>query len=425
MLHLAMAVGLVAGLVFGLLAGALDATVLLAVVDAVEPLGRLFINAIRMVVVPLVVLTIFVGVARLGSPRRIGRMGAWALGFFWVTTVPAILLGMGVMAAALPWAPEVAVRAASVEAPTELPGLVDFLVGLVPSNPFEAATEGDLLGLIVFTTLFAGAVGTLDAERRERVLSLAEDLNRALVTLVRWVLWTAPVGIFALAAPVVARSGWEMLGTLAVFVVGVVTALALFVALVYLPAVRFLGAIALRRFLRGAYPGMIVGFTTTSSVATLPVLLESADDVGVSPPVASFVLSLGAAINRGGSALFQGAAVVFLAHLYGVPFPLSAVAGAVLATFLAALSVAPVPSASVMTLAPALDVVGVPLDGLGLLLGIDRIPDMFRSAVNQMGHMAGAVVVERRAGGGDALTPDAGSASGPPPSPAGPERNWR
>ena len=207
MLHLAMAAGLVAGLVFGLLAGALDAVVLLAVVDAVEPLGALFINAIRMVVVPLVVLTIFVGVARLGSPRRIGRMGGWALGFFWLTTVPAILLGMGVMALALPWAPQVAVDAAAVEAPTELPGLVDFLVGLVPSNPFEAATEGDLLGLIVFTTLFAGAVGTLDAERRERVLSLAEDLNRALVTLVRWVLWTAPVGIFALAAPVCSEPG--------------------------------------------------------------------------------------------------------------------------------------------------------------------------------------------------------------------------
>ncbi|MGD8320722.1 MAG: dicarboxylate/amino acid:cation symporter, partial [Gemmatimonadota bacterium] len=321
------------------------------------------------------------------------------LGFFWTTLVPAILLGMGAMRLGLAFAPDVtAPQAAAREAP-QLPGFVDFLVSLIPSNPFAAASDGSLLPLIVFTALLAAAAGTLDAGPRGRLIELADAVGDALIKLVYWILWTAPVGIFGLAAPVTAKMGWALLGNLAVFVISVVLGLAVLLALVHLPVVRAVGRIGPFRFLRGTFGGAAVAFSTTSTVAALPVMIEEAEEnLGLSPNISTLVLPLGASMYRPGSALFQGAAIVFLAHLYSVPIPPAAVGGALLATFLVSLTVAPVPSSSVVTLAPALDAVGVPLAGLAILLGVDRIPDMFRSAVNSLGQSTTAVLADRWVG---------------------------
>ncbi len=397
MVHIAMALGLLAGLVLGLLAAATGSPVLLAVAQGSAPLGTLFVSAIRMVVIPLVMAVLFVGVTRLGDPRKLGRMGGTALAFYWSATVVAILLGMGLMHAALPLVPPVAAPSAAPPRP-EIPGLMDFVLRLIPANPFEAATRGDLLALIVFTLLVAAAAGTLPDERRRRLLTLGEDLSAALGRLVHWILWLAPFGIVGLVAPATARMGWAMLQGLAVFVGTVLVGLAVYVALVYWPAVRFLGRRPFGPFLATSAPATIVAFSTTSGIPALPIMLDSAEELGLSPAVASFVIPLGASLHRSGSALFQGAALVFLASVYGVPLPPAVWTATVLALFLAALSVAPVPSASVMTLAPALDVAGIPLGGLALLLGVDRIPDMFRSAVNINGHMVGALVVEGTVG---------------------------
>jgi Na+/H+-dicarboxylate symporter len=401
MIHIGMGVGLVAGLAFGLLAALTGSPLLLAIAEGVRPLGTAFVNAIQMVVIPLVMSVVFVGVARLGDLKKVGRTGGLAIGFFWLTTIPAILIGMGLMKIGLGFSPDVAPPTAIDQARPELPGIVDFLLRLIPRNPFEAATEGALLPLIVFTILLAAAAGTLDEDKRESLVGVADALSAALIKLVHWILLTGIVGIFALVAPVTATTGWDMLQSLAVFVVTVIIGLFVFVTVVYLPAVAVLGKTNPIHFLRSTAGTQIVGFTTTSSVATLPVMLEEADaNLHVDPSVANLVLPLGASLNRAGSALFQGAAVIFVAFLYDVPVPTVALGGAVLATFFASITVAPVPSASIMTLAPALDSVGAPLAGLGVLLGIDRIPDMFRSAVNMIGHMAGTVVVQARTEGG-------------------------
>ncbi|HKJ01786.1 MAG TPA: dicarboxylate/amino acid:cation symporter [Longimicrobiales bacterium] len=395
MLHLAIAAGLVAGLGFGLLAAATGSHTLLAIASASAPLGTAFMNAIRMVVIPLVMAVIFSGVAKLGDPRRLGKMGLSTLAFFWTTTVPAILVGMGAMRVGLLFAPNVVVPDAGTHAAPELPGFVDFLVSLIPSNPFAAASSGALLPLIVFTALLAAAAGTLDSGPRTRLIELADAVGDALIKLVYWILWTAPIGIFGLAAPVTAQMGWALLGSLAVFIVAVVVGLGIFLAAVYLPLLRFVGGIGPLRFLEGTFGGLAVAFSTTSTVAALPVVIEEAEEnLRLSPTTATLVLPLGASMYRPGSALFQGAAIVFLAHLYQVPIPAAAVGGAVLATFLVSLTVAPVPSSSIVTLAPALDTVGVPLAGLAILLGVDRIPDMFRTAVNCMGQITTAVLVD-------------------------------
>lgn len=398
MLHIAIAAGLVLGLATGLLAAA-GVDVLMTVAMASAPFGTAFMNAITMVVIPLVMAVIFTGVANLGDPRKLGRLGGTTLLFFWATVFPAILIGMGTMWLGLTVAPDVAVPAADARTAPELPGFVDFLVGLIPSNPFAAASSGRLLPLIVFTALFAAAAGTLEESRRAYLIGFAEAASDALIKLVWWILWTAPIGIFGLAAPVTAQLGWGLVQSLAVFVVCVIAGLALYVAVVYLPFLKFVGGIGPIHFLGGTFGAASIAFSTTSTAAALPVTLEEAKlNLGVSGTVADLVLPLGASMYRAGSALFQGAAIVFLAHLFDVPIPPAAVGGAILATFLVSLTVAPVPSSGVVTLAPALDAVGVPMAGLSILLGIDRIPDMFRSMTNLLGQITTAVVVDQWVG---------------------------
>ena len=394
MLHIAIAVGLVLGLGTGLLAAA-GSDFLMTVALASAPLGTAFVNAIRMVVIPLVMAVIFTGVANLGDPRRLGRLGGTTLAFFWVTVIPAILIGMGTMWIGLGFAPEIAAPTAAPREAPELPSLVDFLVSLIPSNPFAAASAGSLLPLIVFTALFAAAAGTLPDELRTRLVGFAEAAGDALIKLVWWILWTAPIGIFGLAAPVTAQLGWGLIQSLAVFIVCVILGLSVYIAVVYMPLLRLVGGIGPIQFLRGTFGAASLAFSTTSTAAALPATLKEAKEkLGVSETVADLVLPLGASMYRAGSALFQGAAIVFLANLFEIPLPAAAVGGAVLATFLVSLTVAPVPSSGVVTLAPALDTLGIPLSGLAILLGIDRIPDMFRSTVNLFGQITTSVVVD-------------------------------
>ena len=399
MLHVLIALGLALGLGTGLLAAATGSEVLAAIAAGSAPLGTAFMNAIRMVVIPLVMAVIFTGVAGLGDPRKLGKLGGFTLGFFWITVLPAIVIGMGTMWFALRFAPDMAAPAVEALQPAELPSFVDFLVSLIPSNPFAAASNGQLLPLIVFTVLFAAATGALSEQHRTTLVTLADAVSEALIKLVWWILWLAPIGVFGLAAPVTAQLGWGLVQSLAIFVLSVIVALAIYITLVYLPLLGFVARVSPVKFVAATFGAASLAFSTTSTVAALPVTLEETKgNLGVSDPVADLVLPLGASMSRAGSALFQGAAVVFLAHLFEVPFPMTAVGGAILATFLVSLTVAPVPSSGVMTLAPALDVVGVPMSGLAILLGIDRIPDMFRSTTNLLGQITASVLVDRWVG---------------------------
>ena len=354
----AILIGLALGLGLGVTASATGSPALLWAADAVAPLGQVFLRAIQMVVIPLVAAVVFVGVARIGNLRKLGRLGGLAVGFFWVTTLPGILIGMGVMGFALTFTAPVPPPTPVADLDTVAPGVVDFLVNLVPRNPIQVAADGSLLPLLIFVVLLAAATTTLPTEKRQALTSLAETLGDALIKLMTWILWTAPVGVFGLAAPVIARTGLAMLQNLAVFIVAVVVGLFILKALVLLPLVRILGGMGPGRFIRGTVGSYTVGFTTTTSVATLPMMLQEAEKLGLSKSSFTLVLPLAASINRPGSALFQSASLVFLAAMYGVPLNAGLIAAAVLAIFLASMTVAPVPSASIVSMVPALDVVG-------------------------------------------------------------------
>src|SRR6266702_1711980 len=371
--HLWMGIGLGAGLLLGLAAAGLADAGYPQMVRAaqwIRPIGTLFLNLLSMVVIPLVATALFAGIARLGNLRRVSRLVVRTLAFFWGTALVAIVIGFIVGAIVLPHAvvspqQQAALRAAAVadsgfirKAAEDIPSGARFIVELIPANPVKAAVDGNLLPVVVFVTLLA------------------------------------PIGIFALVAPLVAQYGWGLFKAMLWFVGAVVLGLVIFISAVYVPAVAVMARLEPGRFLRAAFPSMMMGFSTTSSLATLPTMLQAAEgDLHIPRSIAGFALPLGASVNRAGSALYQAIAVLFIARLYGIPFGFTEMFTAAAAVFLASLTVASVPAASVVSLLPAFTATGLPISGLSILIGLDRIPDMFRTMTNVTGHLTGAVVV--------------------------------
>jgi Na+/H+-dicarboxylate symporter len=403
--------GLAAGLVAGVLASASGSARLISVVTAVEPAGTIWINLIRMVVIPLVVAALVSGVAAIGDPRRLGRLGVRTLAFYWGTVLIAALVGLLVAAVLVPLAPfspeaaaalreQAASRADEIERTAQgVRGIGQWLLELVPTNPVKAAADGSLLPLIVFTVLFGAALGAADPRSRAAVVGLADAVLAALIRLIGWIMALAPIGVACLVAPVAARFGLEVLKSLAVFIVAVVGGTVLVALGVFGSAAKLMARVGPLEFTRAIAPGTTVGFTTASSLAALPAMMETATGkLRISPPVASFVLPLGAALNRPGTAVYHLVAVMFVASLYGVSLDAGRLVMAILSTFLMTFSVAAVPSATVFTLAPTLLAVGLPVEGIALLLGVDRVPDMFRTGLNCAGHQTAAAVVARLEG---------------------------
>jgi len=404
-----MGIGLLAGLLLGLLAAGLVQRGYPALADVLRelrPLGSLFLNLLSMVVIPLVATTLFAGIARLGDLRTVGRLVVRTLTFFWASAIVAILLGFLVGALVLPGAavtPEqqTALRAAAgadatfiQRAAENIPTGLQFLVQLVPANPFKAAADGNLLPVIVFVTIFGIAAATLPLEKRAPLTNIADAVTDVLIRIIHWVLLFAPIGIFALVAPIVTQFGWSLVRAMLWFFAAVIIGVILLIALVYLPSVALIARMSPIRFLRAAYPAMLMGFSATSSMAALPLMIDAADrDLQIPRPVSGFVLPLAATLNRGGSAAFQAIAVMFVARLYGLPFGVGEMLAAGAAVFLASLTVASVPSAGVISLVPAFQSTGLPIAGLTILLGLDRVSDMFRTMTNVTGHLASAVVV--------------------------------
>jgi len=403
--------GLAAGLGFGLLASGTGSSWMVRAATGVEPVGTIWINAIRMCVIPLVGAALLSGVGGIGDVRKLGRVGLRTFGYVFGTILIAGIIGLtlalffvrlapvsvevaaGLREAAAAGAGEVAAQTARIR------GVREFLLQLVPTNPVQAAADGALLPLIVFTLLFGAAVGTLAEGPRRAILGVSDAVVDALIRLIGWIMELAPIGVLCLSAPVAARFGWEALRSLAMFVVTVVVACALVALVVYGASVRYLVRAKLGAFARAISPGTAVAFTTTSSMAARPTMMDSAlRDLKMSNTVASVVLPIGATLNRPGSSIYQVVATVFVASLYGVPLGPAQLGAALLTSILMTFSVAAIPSATVFTTAPVLLAAGLPVDAIALLLGVDRIPDMFRTALNTVGHQVAAAVVARGEG---------------------------
>lgn len=399
-------IALVAGLIVGLVAARAGNPLLTRAVALLEPVGVIWVNAIRMTVVPLVISLLLAAVVRGGDAQRFGRMGGLAFGAFIVLHACVVVLALVVvppLMALLPVDPAAAARlqadasAASIATSDQiraLPSFSQWLVGLAPANVVQAAAEGAMLPLIVFTLLFALALRRITPERRDSVLRVFDGVGGAMLEVVRWLIAAAPIGIFTLVAPTAARLGLSLAGALGFYVVAY-SAVMVVLAIALSLAGALGGRVGVGRFVRSALPAQAVAFSSSSSLASLPALVDSAGRVGVPTAVSGFVLPLAVSTFKVASAAAWLLGTMFLARLYGVPLSfadqLSVVAAAVALSF----ATPGVPNAAFLLLAPILAGLGLPASGVALLIAVDGIPDLFATVTNVTGDFAAAGIVRR------------------------------
>ncbi len=381
------------------------------VITILRPIGQIFMRLIKMVVVPLVFASLLVGVASLGDIRKLGRLGSRTLGLYLGTTAVAVSIGLVCAYVVQPGqfidpadrtvllAQFGAAAGDRMSAAAVSPSMVDTLLDVIPTNPIDSLTSGNMLQIIFFAIVLGVAITALGPEENASVVTLFEKLQNAMIVIIGWVMALAPYGVAALVAEVIGTSGISVLTALLVYGGTVVLGLAIHGGIVYGGLVRLIGRLSWISFMRAARPAQLIAFSTSSSSATLPVSIECAEkNIGVSNPVASFVLPLGSTVNMDGTALYQGVAAIFIAQVFQTDLSFGNQLGIVLAATMASIGAAGVPGAGMITLALVLTSTGIPTVGLALILGVDRILDMFRTAVNVTGDLAITTVMAKSEG---------------------------
>lgn len=371
-----------------------------------RPVGKAFMRLIKMVIVPLVFASLLVGVAGLGDIRKLGRLGGKTLVLYLGTTAVAVTIGLSCAHIINPGSfinPEA--RAAlqaqfnadagkRVEQAAEAPSTVDNILNIIPENPVQSLASGNMLQIIFFAVIFGIALTLLDSKHGRPVVTFFDRVQNAMILIIHMVMATAPYGVAALIADVVGTSGLSVLKGLAVYGLAVVIGLFLHATLMYGGLVRLLTKLPFLHFLRAARPAQLIAFSTSSSSATLPVTMECAEEnLGVSSAVSSFVLPLGSTVNMDGTALYQGVAAIFIAQVFQMDLSFAAQLGIVLTATMASIGAAGVPGAGMVTLAMVLTASGIPAVGVALILGMDRLLDMFRTAINVTGDLAVTMVM--------------------------------
>lgn len=357
------------------------------------PLGQIFLSLISMLVVPLVFLSIILGTAGLGDPAKLGRIGLKTIVYFLVTTTIAIVIGLGLAAVVQPGlAGDFDLESASFDS-EEAPSVADTLLNIIPKNPLAALTEGNMLQIIIFA-VFVGLALTALGEKTKGIVKLVEQGNEIMMYLVGIVMKFAPYGTFGLIATAIGSQGFSAIKAMGSYMIVVLAALAIHAVFTYGGTIGLLAKKNPIWFFKKFAPAMSVGFSTSSSSATLPISMEVAQkDLGVPKSVSAFVQPLGATINMDGTAIMQGVATMFIAQAYGVDLTMTQLLTVVLTAVLASIGTAGVPGVGLIMLAMVLSSVNLPVAGIGLVLGIDRLLDMTRTAVNISGDAACAVYV--------------------------------
>ena len=400
-------IALAAGLGVGIAIASSGNAAVQTIPGYLEPIGTMWVNALRMTVVPLVFTAIVIGVTSLPDPRSIGRIGGRALllalvilasaATFAVVVGPIAMsfLKIDASAAAALRASAIASSGAAVESAQKIVGVSQWMVDLVPTNPIKAAADSAMLPLIVFTLLFGLAITRIAADGRAALMRVMQGIFEASLTLVHWVLLAAPIGVFALTIPLAQRLGIAAAGAVAYYVIVVSAMCTVFMALMYLAA-WLIGKKSLRTFARACAPAQAVAFSARSSLVTLPAMLEGADTVLHLPlPIRSFFLPLAAATFKAGSAVMIPIGVLFMARLYGVDVSTQQLVTIALMTVVTTFSVPGVPGGTIIVIVPVLLAVDLPVAAVGLLLGVDTIPDMFRTGTHVTTDMAAATILAR------------------------------
>lgn len=399
--------GLVLGLTCGILVAVAGPGAWQRLPGLVEPIGLVFVNLIRMTVIPLVVSGLIVGVASMRDARQVGRLGARALVLF-----VALACAAAVFAAVSAFSllsrvvidPSVArgLRESAAQpvgvaaSPAGLPDWTTWVVELVPVNVLKTASDGAILPLIVFALGFGLALTVVEAGRRRAVVEFFHGIADAMLALVSWVLRLTPLGVFALALPLGARMGLAAAGALAYCIVVLSLVSGAFIVLVLYPSAAWIGRVEWRAFARAAGPAQAVAFSSRSSLAAVPATLEGARvALGWPEGMAAFFVPFAASMFRVGGAIAQVVAVLFASRLYGVALTPVQVVTVVLTVVATSFTIPGIPAGAIITMAPVLASAGVPVEGIGVLVGVDTIPDMFRTLANVTGWFTAGSILAR------------------------------
>ncbi len=392
-------------ILIGLLLGVLAGLAFGPVIAEVKPLGTAFIRLIQMIVVPLVFASLLVGTASLGDPKKMGRIGLKTLVYYLAYTALAVLLGLALAnllepGRGLPYEVQSRLLASyggqagsRATGANQRPDPVETLLRVIPTNPMSSLSQSNLLQVIFFAIFSGVALALLPRERATPVLAFFQGLGDAMIEIVHIVIRLAPYGVFALMAAVVGSFGLGVLLPLLRYTLVTIAGLVL-LNFTYPPVVRLVSGMSPLVFMRGIRSPQLIAFSTSSSSATLPVTIQACEEkLGVPPDIASFVLPLGATVNMNGSALYHGVSAVFIAQVYGIPLALGDQVMIVLTATLASIGAAGAPGVAILMLVIVLEQAGIPVEGISLILGVERILDMFRTTVNITGDASAAVVI--------------------------------
>ncbi|HEX7938557.1 MAG TPA: dicarboxylate/amino acid:cation symporter [Gemmatimonadaceae bacterium] len=394
--------GLAAGLVAGAISRIPGLDAIRSVFVALEPVGTIFIRLITMVVVPLVIASLFVAVASFGDIRRLGRVGGRTLAYYLSTTFAGATIGLVVARLLLSPSAISAPIGDSAAITLKAPSLVETILGMVPSNPFAAAAQADLLPLIVAVCIFGAAATVISKDGSTVLIAFFGAVNELAMVVIGWLMRLAPPAVFILIASLVARLGLDVLRQLLMFSLVVVAALAIHVAIIHLPLLKFGARLGAWSFFTLVSDAVLLAFSTASSSAALPVSMSAAHArLGISNDVVNFVLPAGATINKNGSAIYKAVTAVFIAQLYGATLGPGNEAMIVVTATFAAFAGAGIPGSSLVTTLIVLNAIGLGPNaaaGIALVAGVDRPLDMCRTAVNTIGNLVGASLIARGEG---------------------------
>ncbi|MDX5475921.1 MAG: dicarboxylate/amino acid:cation symporter [Bacillaceae bacterium] len=360
----------------------------------IQPLGDLFLRLIRFIIVPLILSTIIVGIASAGDMRKLSRLGGKTITYYLITGLLAVSIGLGAGVIFSPGSGLDITLSETAAEPKESPGVITTLLNIIPTNPVESLVTGAVLQIIFFA-IFLGIGIVMVGDKARPVLHFFEGLSEIMYKITAIVMKLVPIGIFGLLAPIVGTYGLSVLLPLIKVIIAMAVAAIIHVAIVYSLAVKKFGKMSPLHFFKGIFPAAAVAFSTCSSAGTLPVTMKNTqENLGVSKETSSFVLPLGATINMDGTAIYLGIATLFIAQYFGIDLSFTQMLMVALVATLASIGAAGVPGAGMVMLTMVLVAVDLPLEGIALIAGIDRILDMMRTSVNVMGDASGCVVVE-------------------------------
>ena len=398
-------VGLAAGVLAGVVISASGNGALQSVATAIEQVGILWINAIRMTVIPLVVSLLFVSMTGFTDLRSAGRLGGRTMFVFMAFLIGSALCAALIVPVVFEWMPAAAsVQATPGLAPgassvqeqaQQLPSVAQWFVELIPINPLRAAADGAMLPLVIFTVLFGLASTTIAPDLKDALVRFFTAVSEAMLTLVRWLVVLAPLGVFALILPMAARTGTSIVGAFAFYVIAVSGLLCVLILALY-PIAAALGRVSARQFAEAAFPAQVIAFSSQSSLASLPGLLEGADKKLNCPQVTGFVLPLAVSLFKITTPVVWLAGACFVAQLYAVSLEATDIVLILVASIVLSFGAPGVPMGSLILLAPVFASAGLPVEGIGVLMAIDYVPDIFKTVLNVTGDMAAATVLSRQ-----------------------------